>query len=940
MAGISKRDKVILEVGKLRGKFTEKVVGDAMARIQSSGISALDALLELQAVDADSTKEILGELAKLTFRCSECGRDDLLLPNEPPPSPKRCETCRQRAREKNAAAGKPAGPPSAKPPAKKPSQKLGPAPAAPVAPTTAPTAAPSGALEPPRRRTTGALKVPDVEGAAPAPAPADAPPPIDDGDEAPAFKSHSTDMRRSGPGAIPAPLSDDGEEAPAFKSHSTDMRQSGPGAIPAPLAPDNAHDDMAFTDEVGGTSSASASALDLQASSSQRLTRKSLEELKGATIGDCVLEQLIGRGAMGSVFVAHHQKLNRKVALKLLEQKLAADVKFVNRFFQEARALTLLDNPHVVRVFGFDKDDTGRHYIVMEYLDGGSVAGLLKRKGKLEIDEAVRIGSEAAKGLHAAHRTDLVHRDVKPANLMLTKEGRVKVVDFGLAVPTTGEVFLATEVVGTPVYMAPEQADGLRLDGRCDQYALGITLYQLICGRPPFNQRKPVDVITAHMKDPPPPPHELRDDTPAWLEDVILKMLAKSPNERFESMAEVFQALESRGVGAKPISREALARPALSIDPSKILELDSRGVKGGEVAMPGWALPASVALIAIAASIVFLLGTSGAATADEVASGAPHVLERRIAEARSRIQTGGPTDVAAALERVDSDLEALGAGAGAPELRDLKKECETKLDEFRKQTQGEVRGHVLELVGKHRYAAAIEAVTADSALVAALKLDGFLADLRGEALGTLEREQGEDYVPAGPWKVGPLGEPATLAGFYLEHTEVTIDAFAKAVEQGKVPAPTSWKGGKPPAGSGQRPVTAVTFDEAQAYAKALGKRLPTGLEFEKAARGRDDARPWPWGPTFVSGKANVLDGGTGALEDVNARGTDVSPFGIVGLAGNAVEWVVGPEGSLVAGGGFGSDALACRVFTRVPLDPKTRDAAVGFRCARDLEPKD
>src|SRR5207237_6576684 len=132
-----------------------------------------------------------------------------------------------------------------------------------------------------------------------------------------------------------------------------------------------------------------------------------------------------------------------------------------------AQALALLDNPHVVRVYSFDKDDSGRCFIVMELLEGGSVGALLRKKGKLEIDDAVRIASEAAKGLHAAHRADLVHRDVKPANLMLTsgnaetgEPGRVKVVDFGLAVPTQGEVFLATEVVGTPIYMAPEQADG------------------------------------------------------------------------------------------------------------------------------------------------------------------------------------------------------------------------------------------------------------------------------------------------------------------------------------------------------------------------------------------------------------------------------------------------------------------------------------------------
>src|SRR5262249_16668607 len=160
-----------------------------------------------------------------------------------------------------------------------------------------------------------------------------------------------------------------------------------------------------------------------------------------------------------------------------------------------ARLLAKLDHQNIVRVLNVDKAQNGAHFIVMELLEGGSVQKLWATQGKaLPIDDVVRIGREAAAGLATAHKPALIHRAVKPGNLMLGKEGRVKVVDFGLAVNTQGELFIATGVAGTPHYMAPEQVDGLKLDARCDQYALGVSLYQLLTGQLPFDKEKPLDV--------------------------------------------------------------------------------------------------------------------------------------------------------------------------------------------------------------------------------------------------------------------------------------------------------------------------------------------------------------------------------------------------------------------------------------------------------------
>jgi formylglycine-generating enzyme required for sulfatase activity/tRNA A-37 threonylcarbamoyl transferase component Bud32 len=957
---ISKRDRVSVEVAKLRGKISEKAAGAALSRVQTDGISAIDALVAAKALDPVALKELQDELKKLTIRCSECGRDELLGPQEPVPSPKRCEACRQKERAKAQASGRVPAAPGTLPKTRTATGRF------PAPEKTGPTSPPRVASQsqrlvrqdagPPSKGASQRLG-PPVEPAkppapaAPPPAPPKAPAPGDAAEEEDAvFATHSSSIevpaKKKAEAPEPAPQDDDDEPA-AFKSHSTDVRETAPNPTapsaaapsPAPGAPPAPSDDLAFSDEVGGKATSGPAADDPGARASQRLSKAKLEELKGAVIGDCTLEALIGRGAMGVVFSAHHKRLNRRVAIKILEPKLANDPKFVTRFFHEAQALALLDNPYVVRVFTSDKDDQGRYYAVMELLEGGTVQRVLKAKGKLEIDEAVQIVSEAAKGLHAAHRADLIHRDVKPANLMLTKEGHVKVVDFGLAVPTQGEVFLATEVVGTPIYMAPEQADGLSLDGRCDQYALGITLYQLVCGRPPFERKKPIDVITAHMSEAPPPPHELREDIPAWLQDVILKMLAKSPAERFATMAEVYQALDSRGVGVEAPSLERLRRPAITVDAGRIAQLGAGGVGAEEVKKPGWALALLVSAASIALAVTVVLMASKGADAKDNQRAVPRAIERTLAEARALTASGSERDLAAAMALLD-DARALGPGPALPALADATKACEQKLAALRAEAKARLKERVARLLAKHRYGAAIDAARADAALVASLDLGGFLVELRGEAKEALERDQGEVYVPAGSFHSGAEGDLVPCGAFYVERTEVTNAAWSRAVEQKTVAPPSTWPQGKLPAGWGARPVTGITFDEADRYARSLGKRLPTSVEWEHAARGDEDARAWPWGNAFAAGKANLLDGGSGALEDVTARPGDASPFGVLGLAGNALEWVVGPGGPLVAGGGFGSDALAARVFTRVPLGAGEKDPALGFRCARDIEPGD
>jgi formylglycine-generating enzyme required for sulfatase activity len=218
----------------------------------------------------------------------------------------------------------------------------------------------------------------------------------------------------------------------------------------------------------------------------------------------------------------------------------------------------------------------------------------------------------------------------------------------------------------------------------------------------------------------------------------------------------------------------------------------------------------------------------------------------------------------------------------------------------------------------------------------ALGLAQLAQDTRAQLVARLDKERGEVWITAGIFKSGPDGRDVKLPGFYIEAREVTNAAWSKAMQKGGLAAPAAWPEGRMPQGKDELPVTGISFPEAESFAKAVGKRLPTSLEWEKAGRGTD-GRLFPWGDRFESGRANVLDGGAGVLEPVSARPKDASPFGVLGLAGNALEWVRGEQGALVAGGGFRSNALTARLFERAKVDPATRHPAIGFRCARDAE---
>ncbi|MCZ7538670.1 MAG: protein kinase [Anaerolineae bacterium] len=273
----------------------------------------------------------------------------------------------------------------------------------------------------------------------------------------------------------------------------------------------------------------------------------------------------IGRGGMAEVYRGYHAALDRYVAIKLLHSFLADDPEFKERFEREARSVARLKHPNIVQVYDFEHDaDSDSYYMVMEFINGPTLKDRLfdlsAAGSLLPVAEAVRIIKTAAHALAYAHERKMIHRDVKPANLMLDEDGRVVLTDFGIAKIVTGaHITSSGGMIGTPAYMAPEQGLGQAGDERADIYSLGVILYQLLTGRLPFDASTPLAIILKHVNEPLPLPRQFVPDLPADLEAVVWRALEKDPEARFQSAHEFAAALDALDVSAEP--RQAAAFP-------------------------------------------------------------------------------------------------------------------------------------------------------------------------------------------------------------------------------------------------------------------------------------------------------------------------------------------------------------------------------------------
>jgi serine/threonine protein kinase len=403
----------------------------------------------------------------------------------------------------------------------------------------------------------------------------------------------------------------------------------------------------------------------------------------GEAIGNYLVTAKLGEGGMGAVYLAVHRVIGRKVAVKVLRPGGSADAELLHRFFLEARSTASLRHPALIEVFDFGTNRDGSPYIIMEYVDGESLAARIQRVGRLPMATVLDVSQQIAAGMSVAHGAGIVHRDLKPGNVLLcgARSGQqgdiVKILDFGIAKlmspdPLVGPITQMSAFMGTPLYMAPEQCLGAgNVDHRADIYALGCMMYEMTCGEPPFVSPDLRALISAQLGGKPVPPRTHRPEIPPELESIVLKALSKNPESRQSHMSEVALALDACAkMSASPqepvySSRHdcssvgsfgPVAKPASDPPPSR----DDPGKSPAGDATPRprrrstWLSAASAALVLTAAATAWVLRQSPAARSDSQPVAAPAASTPLVSAAEPSPKSGDPVAGSAIAIAVDA----------------------------------------------------------------------------------------------------------------------------------------------------------------------------------------------------------------------------------------------------------------------------------------------
>jgi len=349
-------------------------------------------------------------------------------------------------------------------------------------------------------------------------------------------------------------------------------------------------------DVSGGDGPTSTSSVDIVRGRLQRIIE-----------GKYRIERLLGKGGMGQVFLAHDLTLEREVAIKVLPPDVAQDDQVVRRFQQEAKTAAKLDHPNIIPIYRVESEG-GLNYFVMKYISGTSLEDLLDKKEPLPVPEIQRILWEAAFALGHAHQRGVVHRDVKPANIMFDHDGRVMLTDFGISKALQAATgFTATGmIIGTPHYMAPEQAKGAPVDGRADQYSLGVVGYRMITAELPFGGDSVHTIIYKHIYEEPPLASTKRPGIPGALTVAISRALAKEPDQRFRTMEDFATAVWPEQPVASPTKARGAARPrsrATADAPTEITGAPTTPLPATKSRKPRSRAPVVIGLLVVAAGV-------------------------------------------------------------------------------------------------------------------------------------------------------------------------------------------------------------------------------------------------------------------------------------------------------------------------------------------------
>jgi serine/threonine protein kinase/dienelactone hydrolase len=658
--------------------------------------------------------------------------------------------------------------------------------------------------------------------------------------------------------------------------------------------------------------------------------------LEGQQLSHYTIVSKIGEGGMGAVYRAFDSRLNRTVAIKILPPHASANPDRQRRFVQEAQSASALNHPNIVHIYDIDQagDVT---FIAMEFVDGLPLDAVIG-ESPMPVALALEYAIQATGALAAAHQAGIVHRDVKPANILVNRSGQVKVLDFGLAKlmasTPASDTFAPTKaatpataigaIMGTPAYMAPEQADGLPVDARTDVFAFGAVLYEMLSGRRAFQGRSPLSIMAAVLHDQPAPLSEVSAGIPPRLDAIVTRCLEKDPARRYPSAVELRTALEE-------------FRASLSSAPQ---------APAGRITRPIVAVLVIVALLAAGAVAWILVRTSHARWARQTAlpqiealvgSDQPDAAYRLLSQVQGII----PDDPQ--LARLTNDVMDPPMLETTPQGVDVAtKAYRDPAAEWLPLGTTPLKGALVPF-GYRRWR-----------LTKAGYEPRELAAGRRVGLVTLSRS---GDVPAGMVYVDSAGSsdaPAPLAGFWLDRYEVTNRQFKAFVDAGGYsnrtywtqpfvkdgrpiswedatgqfrdatgrPGPAGWELSAYPEGTADQPVVGVSWYEAAAYAAYTGKRLPTYWHwYEAAAQGIY---------SDILLLSNFSGKGLARVGEYQGLGA----YGTFDMAGNAKEWCFNSTGSrrYILGGAWNEPSY---MFTeRDAQDPLARKPNYGFRCAK------
>jgi eukaryotic-like serine/threonine-protein kinase len=629
------------------------------------------------------------------------------------------------------------------------------------------------------------------------------------------------------------------------------------------------------------------------------------------------LDGLIGTGGMGDVYRATHVHLDTEFAVKLLKPELVANQTAIKRFRLEAKAAGRIHHPNAIKVTDFGVTPERIVYLVMEIVDGQSVRDLIHHEGAIDYVRTINIVRQVCSAVEAAHRSGVIHRDLKPDNILLEKVThfeRVKVGDFGIAklkeTNPDALLTLAGTLIGTPQYMSPEQCQGKTLDPSSDLYSIGIILYEMLTGVVPFDGDSALQVVVKQLHDPPQPIRELSPHVPASLAQIVMRALEKEPRSRHTSAAEMNEELK------------------------KVLEM------AGEV--EALSFTDQLATMRMPPPSLRTPVDSGVKTDGEK----PKSLEDDPPPSYERETALISPSEAVAFERVTKPNDKVTTPQDS---------LQEKLNE-----DASPRRRRIPL-----YALAAALLVALTVIIIIKQLGGNEETLRQE---TPRQEttpptppEGMVYIPGGKFIMGsdngePYEGPAIekdVKPYFIDKYEVTNQDYKKFVAARSYRVPSNWKlNGSYDPDEATYPVTFVTWEDARAYAAWANKRLPTETEWEFAARGGNKGFLYPWGNEWQEGYANLNRKGATKASPISSFEKDISPFGVFDMAGNVYEWVedfftYGYRGEIdqsvrvFRGGSYFTPpvkSLNTKRWSDFPDDklPEVSKRLIGFRCAKDI----